>query len=208
MTYTKNQHMLSQWFLRNFCSDDTALSPKGRQRVWCHVVVPGAEGQNDIKDIPLPVSSVAICKDCFRLTDGETGESFDIEHELSEYENKMAALVRDLVQNHNFARLANCSLYRDIKTLQNQGVCIEGGTGIGYIIKSDFHLPPLNLSHEEINAITLGLNWVSHNTDCDFKNTARNAIAKIHAVIPDELKNLIESQSYLTGPSENNEIFF
>lgn len=76
------------------------------------------------------------------------------------------------------------SLYRDIKTLQQQGVCIEGEAGIGYIVKSDFHLPPLNLSHEEINAIILGLNWVSHNTDHDFKKTARNALAKIHAVIP------------------------
>lgn len=100
------------------------------------------------------------------------------------------------------------SLYRDIKTLQHQGVCIEGSAGIGYIVKSDFHLPPLNLSHEEINAITLGLNWVSHNTDCNFKNTARNALAKIHAVIPSEFKNLIESQSYIIGPSDNNEIFF
>ncbi|ELY6301436.1 YafY family transcriptional regulator [Cronobacter sakazakii] len=100
------------------------------------------------------------------------------------------------------------SLYRDIKTLQHQGVRIEGEAGIGYIVKSDFHLPPLNLSHEEINAITLGLNWVSHNTDYDFKNTARSALAKIHAVIPDELKVLIESQSYLIGHSENNEMFF
>lgn len=100
------------------------------------------------------------------------------------------------------------SLYRDIKTLQQQGVCIEGGAGIGYIVKSDFHLPPLNLSHEEINAIILGLNWVSHNTDHDFKKNARNALAKIHAVIPGELKNLIESQSYLTGPTEKNEVFF
>ncbi|MCT8155848.1 WYL domain-containing protein, partial [Klebsiella aerogenes] len=89
-----------------------------------------------------------------------------------------------------------------------QGVRIEGGAGMGYIVKSDFHLPPLNFSHEEINAITLGLNWVSHNTDDDFKNTARNALAKIHAVIPDELKSLIESQSYLIGPSESNEVFF
>ncbi|QHS44704.1 YafY family transcriptional regulator [Klebsiella michiganensis] len=100
------------------------------------------------------------------------------------------------------------SIYRDIRTLQHQGVCIEGGAGIGYIVKSDFHLPPLNLSHEEINSITLGLNWVSHNTDYSFKITARNALAKIHAVIPSELKNLIENQSYLVGPSENNEVFF
>lgn len=108
MGYTRNQHMLSQWFLRNFRSDDTAQSPKEKQRVWAHVVVPTAEGKNDIKDIPLPISSVAVCKDCFRLTDGDTGEVFDIEHELSDYEQDMALLVRDLVQNHNFARLANC----------------------------------------------------------------------------------------------------
>lgn len=108
MTYTKNQHMLSQWFLRNFRSDDTALSPKEKQRVWAHVVVLTAEGENDIKDIPLPISSVAVCKDCFRLTDGDTGEIFDIENELSDYEKDMAVLVRDLVQNHNFTRLANC----------------------------------------------------------------------------------------------------
>lgn len=108
MGYTRNQHMLSQWFLRNFRSDDTAQSPKEKQRVWAHVVVPTAEGKNGIKDIPLPISSVAVCKDCFRLTDGDTGEVFDIEHELSDYEQDMALLVRDLVQNHNFARLANC----------------------------------------------------------------------------------------------------
>ncbi|EPB9826027.1 DUF4238 domain-containing protein [Escherichia coli] len=108
MGYTRNQHMLSQWFLRNFRSDDTAQSPKEKQRVWAHVVVSTAEGKNDIKDIPLPISSVAVCKDCFRLTDGDTGEVFDIEHELSDYEQDMALLVRDLVQNHNFARLANC----------------------------------------------------------------------------------------------------
>ncbi|OCP83127.1 hypothetical protein AKH07_22920 [Vibrio parahaemolyticus] len=33
MKYTKNQHMLSQWFLRNFRSDDTANAPKDKQRV-------------------------------------------------------------------------------------------------------------------------------------------------------------------------------
>lgn len=111
MAYTKNQHMLSQWFLRNFRSDDTALSPKEKQRVWSHVVIPTSEGMNDIKDIPLPISSVAVCKDCFRLTDGDTGEIFDIEHELSDYERDMAVLVRDLVEYHNFSRLANCDTH-------------------------------------------------------------------------------------------------
>lgn len=111
MAYTKNQHMLSQWVLRNFRSDDTALSSKDKQRVWCHVVVPTAEGVNDIKNISLPISSVAICKDCFRLIDGITGEIFDIEHELSDYEQDIAVLVRDLAQYHKFSRLANCDMH-------------------------------------------------------------------------------------------------
>lgn len=38
MDYTKNQHVLSQWVLRNFRSDDTALYAKEKQRVWCHTV--------------------------------------------------------------------------------------------------------------------------------------------------------------------------
>ncbi|EOZ9299976.1 DUF4238 domain-containing protein [Enterobacter kobei] len=108
MAYTKNQHVLSQWILRNFRSDDTAQSPREKQRVWCHTVFPGADGKNIIRDIPLPVSSVGVCKDCFRLTDGDTGELFDIEHELSDFERDMSVLVRDLVHNHNFARLAEC----------------------------------------------------------------------------------------------------
>lgn len=108
MAYTRNQHVLSQWILRNFRSDDTALKPREKQRVWCHIVVPGDDGKNIIRDIPLPVSSVGVCKDCFRLTDGDTGELFDIEHELSDFERDMSVLVRDLVHNHSFARLAEC----------------------------------------------------------------------------------------------------
>lgn len=94
------------------------------------------------------------------------------------------------------------TVYRDIKTLQHQGVCIEGSAGIGYIINSDYHLPPLVFTAQELNALTLGLNWVCHNTDADFKKNAKKAIAKIRAVIPDRLQEHIEYQSYLTGPTE------
>lgn len=100
------------------------------------------------------------------------------------------------------------SVYRDIKTLQQQGVSIEGSAGIGYMIKSDYHLPPLIFTAQEVNALTLGLNWVSHNTDPGFKKIAKNTLAKIHAVIPDELKEYIEHQSFLTGPGDKDEAFF
>jgi predicted DNA-binding transcriptional regulator YafY len=81
------------------------------------------------------------------------------------------------------------------------GVCIEGVPGLD-IINSDYHLPPLVFTAQELNALTLGLNWVCHNTDADFKKNAKKAIAKIRAVIPDRLQEHIEYQSYLTGPTE------
>lgn len=94
------------------------------------------------------------------------------------------------------------TVYRDIRTLQHQGVCIEGSAGLGYVINSDYHLPPLVFTPQEINALTLGLNWVYKHTDTDFKKDAKKATAKLHAVIPDGLKEHIEHQSYLTGPIE------
>ena len=109
MKYTKNQHMLSQWVLRNFRSDDTALQPKDKQRVWCHTVYPTENNENDIKEIPLPISSVAISKDCFMLVDGETGEKFDIENELSNYEKDTSIIFNELVHKHEFNKLLNVS---------------------------------------------------------------------------------------------------
>jgi hypothetical protein len=101
--------MLSQWVLRNFRSDDTALQPKDKQRVWCHTVYPTENNENDIKEIPLPISSVAISKDCFMLVDGETGEKFDIENELSNYEKDTSIIFNELVHKHEFNKLLNVS---------------------------------------------------------------------------------------------------
>lgn len=105
MAFTKNQHMLSQWVLRNFRSDDTALSPKDKQRVWCHTVYPTRSGDNVLCEQPLPISSVAVAKNLFRLIDAKTGKAFDIEDELGAYERLTAAVVNDIIHEHNFSRL-------------------------------------------------------------------------------------------------------
>jgi hypothetical protein len=67
MDYTKNQHVLSQWVLRNFRSDDTALSAKEKQRVWCHTVYMTPDKENVLHTQPLPISSVAVSKTAFVL---------------------------------------------------------------------------------------------------------------------------------------------
>lgn len=109
MKYTKNQHMLSQWVLRNFRSDDTANAPKEKQRVWCHTVNISNTAENDIKEIPLPISSIAIHKDCFSLIDEQSGNKFDIEEELSDFERETSVLFNELVHKHKFKKLLDVS---------------------------------------------------------------------------------------------------
>ncbi|NQZ90188.1 MAG: YafY family transcriptional regulator [Colwellia sp.] len=78
------------------------------------------------------------------------------------------------------------TLYRDIATLQVQGAEIEGEAGVGYILKSGFFLPPLMLTQDEIEALMLGIRWVSTFGDQPLALSAKNALAKITAVLPPE----------------------
>lgn len=105
MSHTIKQHVMPQWVLRNFRSDDTAQAEKGKKRVWCHTVYVDENKQNSIKEQPLPISSVGVAKSCFSLIDGETGELFDIEQELSDYERRTSEVFNRFIHNHDFTSL-------------------------------------------------------------------------------------------------------
>ena len=87
------------------------------------------------------------------------------------------------------------TLYRDIASLQGQGAEIEGEAGLGYVLKPGFWLPPLMLSGEEIEALVLGARWVGARTD-ESSRCARDAIAKISAVLPPSLRDDVESSTF------------
>lgn len=91
------------------------------------------------------------------------------------------------------------SLYRDIATLQTQGASIEGEPGIGYILKPGFMLPPLMFSEDEIEALVLGSRWVSKRADPRLALAASNALAKIAAVLPADLREDLDSSALLVG---------
>ena len=86
------------------------------------------------------------------------------------------------------------TLYRDIVSLQGQGAEIEGEAGLGYVLKPGFWLPPLMLSGEEIEALVLGARWVGARTDEKLALAAREAIAKITAVLPPGLRDDVEAR--------------
>ncbi|OBQ59257.1 helix-turn-helix transcriptional regulator [Mesorhizobium erdmanii] len=93
------------------------------------------------------------------------------------------------------------TLYRDIATLQGQGAPIEGEAGLGYVLKPGFMLPPLMFSDEEIEAIVLGSRWVARQPDRRLSAAAVSALAKIAAVLPDDLREDLDASTLLVGPS-------
>jgi predicted DNA-binding transcriptional regulator YafY len=92
------------------------------------------------------------------------------------------------------------TLYRDIEALKAQGAHIEGEAGVGYVLRPGFLLPPLMFSEEEIEALVLGSRWVSERADGPLGQAARNVLAKVGAVLPDDLKVGLDTSGLLIGP--------
>jgi predicted DNA-binding transcriptional regulator YafY len=83
------------------------------------------------------------------------------------------------------------SVYRDVADLIGQRVPIQGEAGLGYILDSDFDMPPLTLTPDEIEAAVLGAQWVAERGDPVLANAARDLMAKIAAAVPESLRPFI-----------------
>jgi predicted DNA-binding transcriptional regulator YafY len=94
------------------------------------------------------------------------------------------------------------TVYRDIDTLRAQGAHIDGEPGLGYILRPGFLLPPLMFSEDEIEALVLGSRWVAERGDATLGLAARNAVAKIAAVLPADLRDKLDTSTLLVGPGE------
>lgn len=102
MSYTKNQHLLSQWWLRNFRADESTEKSKDKQRIWCHEVYFEKDKGPVTRDIPLQISSIALKKDCFTLIDRDTNKKFDIEEEITIFERRSSNFVNRLIHDNEF----------------------------------------------------------------------------------------------------------
>jgi predicted DNA-binding transcriptional regulator YafY len=92
------------------------------------------------------------------------------------------------------------TIYRDMQTLIAQGAPIEGGAGIGYVLRPGFTLPPLMFSRDEIEALMLGSGMVARAADPALAKAAHNALAKITAVLPAVLGCEVDTSGLLAGP--------
>ncbi len=91
------------------------------------------------------------------------------------------------------------TVYRDIQGLIAQGATIEGEAGVGYVLRPGFVLPPLMFDDQEIDAIVLGSRWVMRRADPALAAAAKNALAKIVAVLPEDLRDNAEYSGLLPG---------
>jgi predicted DNA-binding transcriptional regulator YafY len=98
------------------------------------------------------------------------------------------------------------TLYRDIATLQAQGAEIDGEPGLGYVLKPGFMLPPLMFSEDEIEALVLGSKWVGDRGDARLGAAALNALAKIGAVLPRDLRDQIDANGFLLAPAREKPV--
>ena len=87
------------------------------------------------------------------------------------------------------------SIYRDIAALQAMRVPIEGGRGIGYILRPGFNLPPLMFSIEESEAIVLALALLERTGDVELKQAAKRVNQKIAAAVPPPLRRTLETNA-------------
>lgn len=93
------------------------------------------------------------------------------------------------------------TVYRDIADLIGQRAPIRGEAGVGYILEDGFDLPPLMLTPDEIEAAVLGAQMVAARGDPVLRRAAEDLIAKIGAVIPENLRPLVVEPATRAAPS-------
>ncbi|MCA0406169.1 MAG: YafY family transcriptional regulator [Proteobacteria bacterium] len=87
------------------------------------------------------------------------------------------------------------TIYRDIASLEASGVPVRGEAGVGYVLEAGFDLPPLMLTAEECEALMLGARFVRERGDEGLVRVIDDAMAKIEAVLPDEIRLALRESS-------------
>ena len=79
------------------------------------------------------------------------------------------------------------TIWRDMATLIASGLPVEGERGVGYALREPITLPPLTLTPNEVQALTLGLQLVRDGADPSLTHAATSLRSKIASVVPARL---------------------
>ncbi|WCL53665.1 helix-turn-helix transcriptional regulator [Gimibacter soli] len=95
------------------------------------------------------------------------------------------------------------TVYRDIAGLQADGVPIEGEAGIGYVLHAGYHLPPLMLTTEEVEAVVIGAKLAGRYGDKALIRAAESLLAKVRTVLPEDVRADMEATAYFAAPIDD-----
>jgi predicted DNA-binding transcriptional regulator YafY len=96
------------------------------------------------------------------------------------------------------------TIYRDVQVLIGLGAPIDGEAGLGYLLRPGFFLPPLMFSEDELEALVLGIRWVARQSDSALTQAASNALAKIAAASPKDLRDAMANTGLWVGQTGEN----
>lgn len=92
------------------------------------------------------------------------------------------------------------TVYRDVQVLIGLGAPIDGEAGLGYLLRPGFFLPPLMFNEDELEALVLGAQWVARRSDAALTQAASNALAKIAAASPKDLRDAMANTGLWVAP--------
>lgn len=94
------------------------------------------------------------------------------------------------------------TLRRDMATLIASGLPVEGERGVGYILREPVTLPPLTLTPDEVQALTLGLQLVTRGADPSLTRAAESLLGKVTAVLPARLLDGMGAETWVFPGAE------
>ena len=98
------------------------------------------------------------------------------------------------------------TIYRDIAHLQASGLPIEGEAGVGYLLRPGFDLPIVTFTHDQIDALAVGLSFVERTGDPALVAAAREARAKIQASMPQPEDRKLADAPYVSLHRQNRSL--
>lgn len=113
--------------------------------------------------------------------------------------NEMRA--RGLCRAEDLAQALEVSvrtIYRDIAHLQGSGLPIDGEAGVGYLLRPGFDLPSVTFTHDQIDALAVGLAFVERTGDPILVTAAREARAKLQAGLPSPEERTLTDAPYFS----------
>lgn len=93
------------------------------------------------------------------------------------------------------------TVYRDVAALIARRVPIRGEAGVGYALERGFDMPPLMLTADEAEAVVLGAQWVAVHADDSLARAALAVLAKIAAIVPEDLRPVVVDPAVGTPPA-------